>query len=101
MAEKLRVGVFGAGRWARMAHVPGWQRDPRCEVVVVCDPVGDLARPHRGFRRCGEFMDPRSACHLEPDRHARHRSLRRRARWASISSRGTSTCARGGRFMRV
>jgi len=44
MAEKLRVGVFGAGRWARMAHVPGWKRDPRCEVVVVCDPVGTLAQ---------------------------------------------------------
>ncbi len=27
-----------------MAHIPGWQRDPRCEVVVVCDPQGDLAR---------------------------------------------------------
>jgi len=44
MADKLRVGVLGAGRWARMAHVPGWQRDPRCEVVVICDPEGDLAR---------------------------------------------------------
>jgi predicted dehydrogenase len=42
--EKLRVAVFGAGRWAEMAHVPGWQRDPRCEVVVICDPVGDRAR---------------------------------------------------------
>lgn len=42
--EKLRVAVFGAGRWAEMAHVPGWQRDPRCEVVVICDPVDDRAR---------------------------------------------------------
>jgi predicted dehydrogenase len=42
--EKLRVAVFGAGRWAESAHVPGWQRDPRCEVVVICDPVGDRAR---------------------------------------------------------
>jgi predicted dehydrogenase len=42
--KKLRVAVFGAGRWAEMAHVPGWQRDPRCEVVVICDPVGDRAR---------------------------------------------------------
>jgi len=44
MADRLRVGVLGAGRWARMAHVPGWQRDPRCEVVVICDPAGDRAR---------------------------------------------------------
>ncbi len=38
MTEKIRVGVLGAGRWAQMAHIPGWQRDPRCDVVVVCDP---------------------------------------------------------------
>jgi predicted dehydrogenase len=44
MADKLRVAVLGAGRWAQMAHVPGWQRDPRCEVVVICDPVPDRAR---------------------------------------------------------
>ena len=44
MKQKLRVAVFGAGRWAHMAHIPGWQRDPRCEAVVVCDPQGDLAR---------------------------------------------------------
>ena len=24
--------------------MPGWQRDPRCEVVVICDPEADLAR---------------------------------------------------------
>ena len=34
---ELRVGVIGAGRWANMAHLPGWQRDPRCELVAVCD----------------------------------------------------------------
>jgi len=44
MAEKLRVAVLGAGTWAQMAHIPGWQRDPRCEIVAICDPVGDRAR---------------------------------------------------------
>ena len=43
-SSKLRVGVLGAGAWAQHAHIPGWQRDPRCEVVVICDPEGDLAR---------------------------------------------------------
>ncbi|HET9014889.1 MAG TPA: Gfo/Idh/MocA family oxidoreductase, partial [Thermomicrobiaceae bacterium] len=38
--RKLRVGVLGAGAWAEHAHVPGWQRDPRAEVVVI----GDVAR---------------------------------------------------------
>ena len=41
--ERLRIGVFGAGAWARAAHIPGWQRDPRCEVAVVCDIKRDLA----------------------------------------------------------
>lgn len=42
--SKLRVAVLGAGAWANFAHIPGWQRDPRCELVVICDPVGDRAR---------------------------------------------------------
>jgi len=33
----LRVGVLGAGNWAKTAHIPGWQRDPRAAVVVLCD----------------------------------------------------------------
>ena len=37
MDSTLRVGVLGAGAWARNAHIPGWQRDPRCEVVAICD----------------------------------------------------------------
>ena len=35
--DKLRVGVVGAGRWAVRSHIPGWQRDPRCEVVALAD----------------------------------------------------------------
>jgi predicted dehydrogenase len=35
--EKLRVAVVGAGRWAQRAHIPGWQRDPRVEVVALVD----------------------------------------------------------------
>ena len=35
--RKVRVGVLGAGRWAERAHLPGWTRDPRCEVVAICD----------------------------------------------------------------
>jgi predicted dehydrogenase len=33
----VRVGVLGAGAWARGAHIPGWLRDGRAEVVVVAD----------------------------------------------------------------
>lgn len=35
--DRLRVGVVGAGRWATRAHIPGWQRDPRCEVAALSD----------------------------------------------------------------
>jgi len=39
----LRIGVLGAGNWAKSAHIPGWQRDPRAKVVVICDPEGTRA----------------------------------------------------------
>jgi predicted dehydrogenase len=38
----VRVGVLGAGRWAQRAHLPGWTRDPRCEVVALCDTVPEM-----------------------------------------------------------
>jgi predicted dehydrogenase len=41
--SKLRVAVLGAGAWAQHAHIPGWQRDPRCEVAVICDPMRERA----------------------------------------------------------
>jgi predicted dehydrogenase len=46
--NKLRIGVLGAGAWARFAHIPGWQRDPRCEVVTVCDVVRERAEETAG-----------------------------------------------------
>ena len=42
--SRLRVGVLGAGKWAESAHIPGWLRDPRCEVVALCDVQGERAR---------------------------------------------------------
>jgi predicted dehydrogenase len=43
MAEKLLVGVIGAGRWAASAHLPGFTRSPLSEVVAICDLNRDLA----------------------------------------------------------
>jgi hypothetical protein len=40
---KIRVAVVGAGRWAQVAHIPGWLRDPRAEVVAL-----DGGRPGQG-----------------------------------------------------
>ncbi len=35
--DRIRVAVVGTGRWAQVAHIPGWQRDPRAEVVALAD----------------------------------------------------------------
>ena len=40
----IRVGVLGAGAWADHAHLPGFKRDPRCEIVAIADPVQGRAR---------------------------------------------------------
>jgi predicted dehydrogenase len=40
----LRVGVLGAGAWARGAHLPGYRRDPRCHVVGIADVELDRAQ---------------------------------------------------------
>lgn len=45
-SQALRVAVLGAGAWAKFAHIPGWQRDPRCKVVAICDPQLDLAQAY-------------------------------------------------------
>ncbi len=42
--RQVRVGVLGAGRWALMAHLPGWARDPRTELVAICDVDAGLAQ---------------------------------------------------------
>jgi predicted dehydrogenase len=36
-ADTLRVAVVGTGHWAQVAHLPGWQRDPRAELVALAD----------------------------------------------------------------
>ncbi len=41
--RRVRVGVLGAGAWARLAHIPGYKRDSRCEVVAIYDPQRALA----------------------------------------------------------
>jgi len=40
----VKVGVLGAGAWARGAHLPGYRRDPRCRVVAIADVEIDRAR---------------------------------------------------------
>lgn len=43
MAERLRVGVIGAGRWCKTAHLPGFHRSPLCDLVAICDLDEKLA----------------------------------------------------------
>lgn len=42
-SRRVRVGVLGAGTWARAAHLPGFARDARCEIVAIADPKKELA----------------------------------------------------------
>jgi predicted dehydrogenase len=39
----VRVGVLGAGAWARGAHLPGYKRDARCRIVAIADCEQDRA----------------------------------------------------------
>ena len=59
---ELRVGVIGAGRWANMAHLPGWKRDERCRArrpsatstLELAEEAGrkyDIAGRHRRLPR--------------------------------------------------
>jgi predicted dehydrogenase len=41
----LRVGIVGAGYWAREAHVPGFRACPEVDLVAICDV--DHARAER------------------------------------------------------
>jgi predicted dehydrogenase len=46
--DKVRVGVLGAGAWAEFAHLPGYKRDERCELVAIADPLIERAREFAG-----------------------------------------------------
>ena len=35
--KRLRVGIVGAGNWAREAHVPGFRSCPEVDLVAICD----------------------------------------------------------------
>jgi len=53
MADVLRVGVIGAGRWAASAHLPGFERSPLSEVVAICDLNKEMAE-----QRAREYQIP-------------------------------------------
>ena len=36
--------MLGAGAWAEFAHLPGFKRDTRCEVVAIADPIVERAQ---------------------------------------------------------
>ena len=43
MTDRLRVGVIGAGRWSKTAHLPGFLRSPLCDLIAICDLDRELA----------------------------------------------------------
>jgi predicted dehydrogenase len=44
VGRRVGVGVLGAGAWAEFAHLPGYKRDPRCQLVAIADPVIERAQ---------------------------------------------------------
>ena len=65
--SKLRIGVLGAGTWAQVAHLPGWLRDPRCEVVALCDVAAERARDVAAHFAIPEATDDWQAVVSRPD----------------------------------
>ena len=51
--RRVRVGVLGAGAWARSAHLPGFARDSRCE-----NRRHRRHQPRAGRRGRGEIRHP-------------------------------------------
>ena len=45
--DLIRVGVLGAGAWARGAHLPGYRRDPRCQRRRRSPTPRSIARARR------------------------------------------------------
>jgi predicted dehydrogenase len=58
---RLRVAVVGTGSWAQRAHLPGWKRDGRAEVVALADTNPEaLARASATFgvpRTVADYRD--------------------------------------------
>jgi predicted dehydrogenase len=52
---RLRVAMVGTGSWAQRAHLPGWQRDGRAEVVALAD-----TNPEALARAAATFGVPRT-----------------------------------------
>ena len=65
--DKIRVAVLGAGAWARFAHIPGWQRDPRCQIVALCDVELERARDFAREFGIPEATDDWQALVARPD----------------------------------
>ena len=63
----LRVGILGAGKWAASAHVPGWTRDPRAKVMVICDVERDRAKDVAGRFGIPDTADDWQAVVARPD----------------------------------
>lgn len=44
MAERVRVGIIGAGGIANAVHMPSLNEIPECEVVAICDLIEEKAK---------------------------------------------------------
>jgi len=67
--DKVRVGVLGAGAWARFAHLPGYLRDPRCELVAIADPIVERAHEFAAEFGIAHVYDSHEALIARDDIH--------------------------------
>lgn len=68
-SEKVRVGVLGAGAWAKFAHLPGYVRDERCELVAIADPVVERAHELAELFNIPQVYNSHEALIARPDIH--------------------------------
>ena len=57
--DRVRVGVAGAGHWARTAHLPAVDAHPNADLVALADPdPSNLERSQRRYGVGACFADP-------------------------------------------
>ena len=63
------MGLLGAGAWAKFAHIPGYLRDPRCELVAIADPLLERAQEFATEFGIPDVYDSHEALIARPDIH--------------------------------
>ena len=97
----VRVGVLGAGAWARGAHLPGYRRDPRCrDRRHRRHRDRSRARRRRGSSTSPRRPPTRASCSTATTSTSSTSARRatRTSSWPGRRSRPASTCSARSRW---